>query len=269
MQERRGLMGHRVAVVALSRHRAPYVPISDASFYSLFPDVVRRAGGSDIEYRLADIRVQRDPKDGKLRGHCVKWWEVHSLLEQRKHNVRGIARVLRALEKLQRALERSFMSPFGVDLPVFVTSAPSCVRALDWDALEFDVFRGLNSQVPFDYHLSRRARARIMPELPFMDFDEHFDSVVTADTLMMLMQRMLEQHVRQEDEMTLIPARWIKSVAPDDTVVVAAEVPMVLPYSDPLHVLVRVGALDVLLRRSGTSRRPRRRRRCKVPVVQG
>jgi hypothetical protein len=153
------------------------------------------------------------------------------------------------------------MSPFGEDLPIFVDSASSCARSLDWDSLEFDVFRGLNSQIPFDFHLSRRARIRIMPELPFLDFDEHFGSVVSPDVLMLLIRRLLEQHTRKASGMTLIPARWVKSVTSDDTIVVEAGVPMVLSFSDPLRVLVRVGALDVLLRRSGTSRRPRRRRR--------
>ena len=263
MDGNRELMGHKVAVVALSRHNTSYVPLSEASLYSLFPDPLWRGGRSAVVSRLADIRVERSPESGKLHGRCAKWWDVPVLLEQRRNNVRGSARALQSLADLQRALERNFASPFGADLPIFVDSASSCARVLDWDALELDVVRGLNSQIPFDYHLSRRVRPLVMSELPFLDVEEHFRSVMPDQVLVSLIRQLIDQHTRQVRGMTLLPVRWVSCISAADTVVVAAGVPMVMTFSDPMKVRVRVGALDVSLRRAGSGQHSRRQQhRC-------
>jgi hypothetical protein len=247
MQDNRELMGHPVAVVAMSRHQTQYVPLGEASLFCLYPDPIRRRGHTVVRYRLARMRLSLD-EHGKLVSHCLKWWDTDALSAAYKKQVRGLGGAHHALVTLQNALQRDLRAPFGVDLPIYVDSSTSRSGPLDWDMLEYDVMRGLNGMVPFDYKLSRRMRPRILPEIPFLDLEDHFRSVIPNNTIMTLIRDLLREHTENEHGMTLVPARWLSHIVSHDAVVVVADVPSVLHFSNPAALDVEAGSFRVSLR---------------------
>jgi len=250
----RDLMGRAIAVVALSPHRSRFVPVSEASLYSLFPDVIRHGKRSTPRRRLALIKLSHDDTTSKLRGECQRWWDLRSLSEQHSNGERGTARTMHALTMLQHAVDKQQAAPLGEDLPIFVDSGSATIRAMDWNRLEADVVRGLNARLPFDYAVADRVGDRIARELPFVDVEEHFRSVVPDAEVTSLIRQLLGQHTRHVNGMSLVPLRWVAAVRSDDTVVVETGTPMLIPCANPLRAAVRVGALDVVLRRAWPSK---------------
>lgn len=246
MHEEQGMDGSKLAVIAVSRQRADYVSVEDAVLFALFPDRISRQGRPRTVARLSEIRLSID--NDRVVGQCAKWWDAAALQKQCNENPRRHARAAHALVDLRRALERRYASPFGNDLPIYVDSASGCARSLDWDSLEWDVVRGMNSKVPFRYHLSQRVRNRITKELPWLDRDEHFRTAVPDDTVVSLIRQLLEQHTKEVRSMSLIPARWIAKIHQRDRVVVAVGVPYVFD-TDLGGCVVDIGALRVNLDR--------------------
>ncbi len=247
------IVGHEVAVVALARQRAPYVPLGEATLFSLFPDQVFRGERHLVEPRLVEIRMSRNEILGKLIGRDVRWWDLDALRSRYKIEPRKHGRAHYAMIELERALSQRFISPFGEDLPIYVDSTASNVHSLDWTALEIDVVRGLNGKIPFVHKLSRRVRGKIYRELPFLDVSEHFRSVVPDDTVMSLIRQLLDQHTKTVQGRSLIPARWVGRIGKNDTVLVETGVPAVISFACLSELRVQVGALNVPL---GRTRRP-------------
>lgn len=252
MRERHNLVGHRLAVLASSRHDIAFLPLSDVSFFSLFPDIVSSPKNLNVQYRLAEIDVKYSHDDGKLHSRCIEWWGIHSLYEKNKKFLNGLSHIIAILNKLQAVINEAHVSDFGPDLPIFVDSNLSCARALDWEALEYDVYRGLNGKIPFNYQLSEKVAASIADELPFLDLVDHFRTKVPDSVIISLIRQLLEQYTKQVKGMTLIPVRWIKTLDSKDVIVVETDVPVVFNLSDPSRAEVKIGALDVSLRRAGT-----------------
>jgi hypothetical protein len=238
------MMGQHLAVMGSSRYRQEYVPLDDAVLYSMFPDPVPRRGGVAMTQRLACVRLSRT--NGKVVGCCTKWWDLDALRKRwrERPNV-STAKAVSSSAKLQAALQQEgrYVSPFGEDLPIYIDSASSRSRDLDWEMLELDVFRGLNGQVPFDYRLSRRVRGRIIDELPFIDIGEHFRTVVPDDTYRSLTRQLIDQHTRVVNGMSLVPLRWVKRIGMADTVVVETDVPIVIRLASPKHIVIELGAM--------------------------
>lgn len=232
-----------VAVVAKSTLKDDFVPVSEAALYCLYEDRVKYDDKPRpmVKSRMASLRMRN--KDGKLQVSCKRWWDTYILTRKSK---KSFYRVV--FDELTDVRNACTPSAFGRDLPVYVDSETAEMRSLAWDALEYDVFRGLNSRVPFDYSLAKEIRQKIIPELPFQDMENHFRSVVSDATVMSLIRQLIHQHTVVVDNMQLVPLRWVECVLPDDQLVVEVNRPFVMSFPDPANPLVRVGAVDALLK---------------------
>ena len=247
---------NRVAVIAISRYDHSFTALDDAQLFSLFPDRVPAHNAAPKEVmRVASIGLHRDSTSEIVVGQCKQWWDLAALEGQHKRAARTCRYAHRAMIDLLDAIEKDYVSPFGDDLPLYIDSGSARSRALDWDTLEWDIFRGMNSEVPFGWRVSKRVRGRIVGELPFLDVESHFRSVVPTETLMALARRMLEQHTHEANGMSLVPLRWIARVDKRDAIIVRTGVPIVIRFSKPHMARVRVGAMDVSLRRQKSTRR--------------
>lgn len=236
-------MKNAVAVVAKSQMNDAFVPISEALVFCLYRDRVKYDDKPQFvnKPRMAALRMCNE--DGKLNMSCQRWWDTYLL--KRKSNKSFYKSVFMELD---RSRQEYRPAPFGRDLPIYIDSETAEMRSLAWDVLEYDVFRGLNSRVPFDYSLAKEVRRKIIAELPFQDMANHFRSVVSDNTVMSLIRQLIHQHTVVVDNMQLVPLRWVQCVLPDDQLVVEVNRPFVMSFPDPANARVQVGALNALLK---------------------
>lgn len=254
------IVGQRLAAMICSPFRRRYVPLDGATLYTLFPDAVRHRGQTTVVMRLGAIRM-RLGEDGKLVGKCSQWWDVDVLHKKWLGDQTSVpAEAVSARNALITALERHYVSPFGDDLPIYVDVAASRNRAYDWNILEWDVFRGLNSQIPFKYKATRKVKNKIVSELPFLDMESHFRSVVSDDMCCDLIRQLIAQHIKNIGSMSLMPLRWIATIDPKDTVVAETGAPLVVNVADARRSKIEVGAINIVM-----TREPRRRQRRAKP----
>lgn len=247
MDGRSELLGHRVAVTAVSQFSSRFVPLQEMSLFSLYPDVCRRSDSYQVKYRLANINLVAT-EDGKLIGRSPKWWDTECLADEDKHYGKEFSRIRDIFYSLNKELDSECVCPLGHDLPVFVDANSSVTREMDWDALEQDVYCGLNSSIPFTYCLSDKTKYKITDELPFIDFPEHFRSVVTTSTLMSLIRQLLAQYTINVRGMSLVPVRWLSKLTPSDTIIVDTGVYYAMNFISASAMSVDSGALHVSIK---------------------
>ncbi len=247
MEDSLGMMGCKVTVVALSPSREGYVPVEEATLYSLFPDYEYRNGRfmrDEPELRVA--RIKLSVEGSKVVGRCDRWWSIGRLRAELRSKSKRSKMPVQAARLLSRVTKASV---FGRDLPFFFADTSDGIRSLDYGILELDVFRGMNGVFPFQYKLTAELEERIKDELPFCDLREHFASLMPDTAVLSLMRQLVRAYSRQVRGMTLTPLRWISSLDSSDTVAVKVCEPVSVVLPDAKDLCLRVGALSVELAR--------------------
>ena len=102
----------QVAVLISSRLRIPFVPLNEATIFSLYPDYRRytqRSPGQKSDrpypfYRLAKIKLRLDRERQLLVGKCTKFWELGALVDGHASIRWSVAR--EAADQLSRAIQQ-------------------------------------------------------------------------------------------------------------------------------------------------------------------
>lgn len=245
MNSEAAVVGYPTAVVAFSTNPAPCVPLGDATLYSLFSHCVRKDGRASVKQRLAQLKLFVSSA-GKIYSRALRWWDITVLNRLYKQDPHGMAQPHKALSVLSSTIANGVSTEFGIDLPIHISSESTKFGELDWDVVEFDIMRGLNGRIPFDYDISVIDEADITKAVPFLDI-EHFRGVVDGDAIIELTRQLRAQHTHKVGALNLTPVRWFKQADPAN-VVIATNQPYLMYFADPYYLKVAVGALDVSLR---------------------
>lgn len=266
------IIGRRASVVARSGRGELWAPVDQVLWFSLFPDVLHGARGPHVVERLAVLRTSLQPlPDAKarlvIRSVPVRWWDeavlARNVAARPDHlSMRTDAEMLQTL----KASCARASTGLDDDLPVYVSLSAAKSAALDWLSIEFDVFRGVNGEIPFEFNLDGKLRGdqeRIEQERPFLDVTQHFRSSVSDKAVMELSRQMIKQYSVTVGAATLLPARWWSYVAPGAAVLVKTGEIRRLTIVDAQHADLRVGMFDVDMRK------PALKRECLADAVTG
>lgn len=257
------VVGRCAYVVAYSGRGEQWSPVDQVLWFSLFPDVLHGARGPHVVERLAVLRTPLQPAPTAktrlvIRSVPVRWWDETVLARNVAARPEHPATQLDA-EMLYRLKASGEHTPVGLDddLPIYVNRGTAKSVALDWSSVEFDVFRGINGDIPFEFNLTGKLRDdqdRIEQERPFLDVTQHFRSSVSDEAVTELSRQLIKQYSVTVGAATLLPARWWSYVVPGTTVLVKVGEIRRLTIVDAQHADLRVGMIDVDMRKPALRR---------------
>lgn len=257
------VVGRCAIVTAYSDIGAGWAPVDQVTWFSLFPDVLHGARGPHVVERLAVVKTPLCPSPLAkshlvIRSQSVRWWD-EDVLNRRASASSSPASLRLDADMFRRLRGQSDKPSSGLDddLPIYVNRSTARSMSLDWTALEFDVFRGVNGEIPFTFKLEGKLREdqeRIERERPFLDVTQHFRPSVSDEAVMELSRQLFRQYTVKVGAAMLTPARWWAYVSPGTTVLAKTGEFHRLTIVDARHADLRVGMIDVDMRKPALPR---------------